>query len=65
MDEIIRKIDLNNALKQLNELEYKVIHMRFFEEMRQREVANRLEYNQAYISRIDNKSLYILKKYLK
>ena len=58
MDEIIRKIDLNNALKQLNELEYKVIHMRFFEEMTQREVANRLGYNQAYISRIE-KNRYI------
>ena len=65
MDEIIRKIDLNNALKQLNELEYKVIHMRFSEEMTQREVANRLGYNQAYISRIEKKSLYKLKKYLK
>ena len=39
--------------------------MRFFEEMTQREVANRSGYNQAYISRIEKKSLYKLKKIFK
>ena len=60
----VEKITLSEAMKHLNEREYQIISLRFFEGKTQMEVADIIGISQAQVSRLEKNALHIMKNYL-
>ena len=60
----MEKITLSEAMKHLNEREYQIISLRFFEGKTQMEVADIIGISQAQVSRLEKNALHIMKNYL-
>ena len=73
VDEIAKEIDvapeenisLKEAMKKLNEREYNILRLRFFEGKTQTEVASEIAISQAQVSRIEKSAIKSLKGYLR
>lgn len=63
-DKLIKKIDLENAIKKLDEREKFVIQKYRFEGYSQKEIAEQLNITQSTVCKIDKKALKKLKKLL-
>lgn len=57
-------IDLKNAFSVLNDLEKKIIILKFFEGRTHREIASRFKRHHIFVQRIEKKALYKMKLYL-
>ena len=57
-------IDLKNAFNVLNDLEKKIIILKFFEGRTHREIASMFKKPHIFIQRIEKKALYKMKQYL-
>lgn len=62
--EYLERTALNMALNELDERERHLLHLRYFEDMTQAEVAEHLEYSQAHISRLESSILRRLRQHL-
>ena len=60
----IEHLSLSEAMKQLNDREYEIIGLRFFEGKTQMEVAQMIGISQAQVSRLEKNALGIMKKFL-
>ena len=60
----VEEISLKEAMKRLNEREYHIIKMRFFEGKTQTEVAEEIAISQAQVSRLEKHALKSMKQYL-
>ena len=60
----IQDIAVKEALKQLNQREYDIIAMRFFQGKTQMEVAKEVDISQAQVSRLEKNALKSMRKYL-
>ena len=60
----VENISLSEAMKRLEEREYEIIHLRFFEGKTQMEVAEYIGISQAQVSRLEKNALRTMKKYL-
>ena len=60
----IEHLSLSEAMKQLNNREYEIIGLRFFEGKTQMEVAQMIGISQAQVSRLEKNALGIMKKFL-
>lgn len=56
--------ELNLVMNNLKEKENEIIKMRYFEELNQNEVANKLNISQSYVSRLERRSLLKMRKEL-
>lgn len=61
----VENISLNEAMKRLNDREFNIIKLRFFEGKTQTEVASEIAISQAQVSRLEKNALKSLKNYLK
>lgn len=61
----IENISLKEAMKKLNEREYNILKLRFFEGKTQTEVASEISISQAQVSRIEKSAIKSLKNYLR
>lgn len=57
------KIDLKNSISQLNPEEQKIIEYRYFEDLTQSEIAEKLNMTQVMVSRYEKKSLQKIRSY--
>lgn len=57
-------LSLSEAMKHLNEREYQIISLRFFQGKTQMEVADMIGISQAQVSRLEKNALHCMKKYL-
>ncbi len=64
-DNWVENISLNEAMKRLNDREFNIIKLRFFEGKTQTEVASEIAISQAQVSRLEKNALKSLKNYLK
>lgn len=64
-DTWIEELSLSEAMKRLNEREYYIIQLRFFEGKTQTEVANEINISQAQVSRLEKNALKTMYSYLK
>lgn len=62
--EIVEKIALREAIRQLPEREQMVIHLRFFHGLTQQRVAKVIGVSQVQVSRIEKKALAALRSYM-
>ena len=60
----VQDISVKEALKQLNQREYDIIAMRFFQGKTQMEVAREVHISQAQVSRLEKNALKNMRKYL-
>ncbi len=60
----VEHISLSEAMKKLNEREYEIITLRFFEGKTQMEVAEMIGISQAQVSRLEKNALKVMKTYL-
>ncbi len=60
----VEQISLSEAMKKLDQREYEIITMRFFEGKTQMEVANRIGISQAQVSRLEKNALKTMRLYL-
>ncbi|HKM04114.1 MAG TPA: RNA polymerase sporulation sigma factor SigG [Lachnospiraceae bacterium] len=60
----VEHISLSDAMKKLNEREYEIITLRFFEGKTQMEVADMIGISQAQVSRLEKNALKVMKHYL-
>lgn len=60
----VEHISLSEAMKKLNEREYEIITLRFFEGKTQMEVAEMIGISQAQVSRLEKNALKIMRSYL-
>lgn len=60
----VEHISLSEAMKKLNEREYEIISLRFFEGKTQMEVADRIGISQAQVSRLEKNALKTMRLYL-
>lgn len=60
----MESLSLSEAMKRLNEREYEIISLRFFEGKTQMEVAEQINISQAQVSRLEKNALKIMRKYL-
>ena len=60
----VEHISLFEAMKKLNEREYEIISMRFFEGKTQIEVSEIIGISQAQVSRLEKNALKIMRSYL-
>ena len=60
----VENISLSEEMKRLEEREYEIIHLRFFEGKTQMEVAEYIGISQAQVSRLEKNALRTMKKYL-
>ena len=58
------KILISDSLEELDEMERKVINMRYFNDYTQQEIANILGINQVKVSRLENKGKRKIKEYI-
>ena len=56
---------MKEAMKKLNEREYNILRLRFFEGKTQTEVASEIAISQAQVSRIEKSAIKSLKGYLR
>lgn len=63
-DDPIDRIVLEDALKKLNDFEYKLISLRYYSSKSQKEIGNILGVSQAQISRMEKKILTKLREFL-
>ena len=61
-DAFLNKEMLKQALENLNEREKKLIYLRFYEGLTQKEIADRLSLSQMHVSRLLNESLNKLRR---
>ncbi len=61
----VEDISLKEAMKKLNEREYNILKLRFFEGKTQTEVASEISISQAQVSRIEKNAIKSLKTYLR
>lgn len=61
----VENISLKEAMKKLNEREYNILRLRFFEGKTQTEVASEIAISQAQVSRIEKSAIKSLKGYLR
>ncbi len=64
-DNWIENISLREAMKKLDDREYNIIKLRFFEGKTQTEVADEISISQAQVSRLEKNALRTMKNYLK
>ena len=64
-DNWVENISLKEAMKKLNEREYNILRLRFFEGKTQTEVASEIAISQAQVSRIEKSAIKSLKGYLR
>ncbi len=64
-DNWIENISLREAMKKLDDREYNIIKLRFFEGKTQTEVAEEISISQAQVSRLEKNALKTMKNYLK
>lgn len=64
-DNWIENIALREAMKKLDEREYNIIKLRFFEGKTQTEVADEIAISQAQVSRLEKNALKVMRNYLK
>lgn len=60
----VEHLSLSEAMKKLNEREYEIITLRFFEGKTQMEVAELIGISQAQVSRVEKNALRVMKNYL-
>ena len=60
----VEHLSLSEAMKKLNEREFEIISLRFFEGKTQMEVADLIGISQAQVSRLEKNALRIMKNYL-
>lgn len=60
----VEHISLFEAMKKLNEREYEIISMRFFEGKTQIEVSEIIGISQAQVSRLEKNALKVMRSYL-
>jgi len=60
----VEHISLSEAMKKLNEREYEIITLRFFEGKTQMEVAEMIGISQAQVSRLEKNALKVMRTYL-
>lgn len=60
----VEHISLSEAMKKLNEREYEIITLRFFEGKTQMEVAEMIGISQAQVSRLEKNALKVMRAYL-
>lgn len=60
----VEHISLSEAMKKLNEREYEIITLRFFEGKTQMEVAEMIGISQAQVSRLEKNALKVMRSYL-
>ena len=60
----VENLSLKDALGKLNEREYHIIEMRFFQGKTQKEVANEVHISQAQVSRLEKNALKSMRQYL-
>lgn len=60
----VEEISVREALKQLNEREYDIVNLRFFQGKTQMEVASEVNISQAQVSRLEKSALRTMKNYL-
>ena len=60
----VENLSLKDALGKLNEREYHIIEMRFFQGKTQMEVANEVHISQAQVSRLEKNALKSMRQYL-
>ncbi|HJC56052.1 MAG TPA: RNA polymerase sporulation sigma factor SigG [Candidatus Eisenbergiella intestinipullorum] len=60
----VESLSLSEAMKRLNEREYEIISLRFFEGKTQMEVAQIIGISQAQVSRLEKNALKVMKNYL-
>lgn len=63
-DKWVENLSLSDAMKRLNEREYRIINLRFFEGKTQMEVASEIHISQAQVSRLEKSALKTMKNYL-
>lgn len=61
----VENISLNEAMKRLNDREYNIIKLRFFEGKTQTEVADEIAISQAQVSRLEKNALKSMRNYLR
>ena len=59
---VLNREMLKQALENLNEREKKLIYLRFYEGLTQKEIADRLSLSQMHVSRLLNESLQKLRR---
>ena len=64
-DNWVENISLREAMKRLDEREYNIIKLRFFEGKTQTEVADEIAISQAQVSRLEKNALKTMRNYLK
>ncbi len=60
----VEHLSLSEAMKRLNEREYEIISLRFFEGRTQMEVAEKIGISQAQVSRLEKNALRTMRLYL-
>ena len=60
----MESLSLSEAMERLNEREYEIISLRFFEGKTQMEVAQIIGISQAQVSRLEKNALKVMKNYL-
>lgn len=63
-DAWVEKLSLSDAMKKLNDREYEIISLRFFEGKTQTEVAQTVGISQAQVSRLEKNALRIMRAFL-
>ncbi len=61
----VENLSLKDALKKLDEREYNIIRLRFFEGKTQTEVADEISISQAQVSRLEKNALKTMRNYLR
>ena len=61
----VENISLNEAMKRLDDREYNIIKLRFFEGKTQTEVADEIAISQAQVSRLEKNALKSMRNYLR
>ena len=63
-DRWVETLSLSDAMKRLNDREYRIIKLRFFEGKTQMEVAKEIHISQAQVSRLEKCALNTMKQFL-
>ena len=64
-DNWVENLSLRDAMDRLDDREYNIIKLRFFEGKTQTEVADEISISQAQVSRLEKNALKTMRNYLK
>ena len=64
-NEIINHVLIEDMLKQLDEVQKKLINLRYYQDKTQTEVADEIAISQAQVSRLEKNALKTMRNYLK